>query len=50
MFFHKRAIYPGDGSTMALPSQLEPAKAIWTKAETKPARIAWKRSTESLGM
>jgi len=48
--FHKRVIYSGNGSTMALPSQLEPEKAIWTKAGAKSARIAWERSIESLGI
>lgn len=50
MSFHKRVIYSGDGSTMALPSQPEPAKAIWTKAGAKSARIAWEMSIESLGI
>ncbi|CAM9594702.1 unnamed protein product, partial [Bubo scandiacus] len=48
--FHKRVIYSGAGSTMALPSQPEPAKAIWTKAGAKSARITWERSIESLGI
>lgn len=35
---------------MVLPSQLQPAKAIWPKAEARPARMAWERSIESLGI
>lgn len=35
---------------MVLPSQLQPAKAVWPKAEARPARMAWERSVESLGI
>lgn len=42
--------YCGDGSTVVLPSQLEPGKAIWTMAEAKPARTIWERSIESLSI
>lgn len=50
LFFHKREIYWGNGSTITLLSQLEPAMEIWAKAEAKCARTAWERSIESLGI
>lgn len=43
-------IYSKDGSTMALPRQLQPAKAIWPKAEAGSARMVWESSIESLGI
>lgn len=35
---------------MALPRQLQPAKAIWPKAEAGSARMVWESSIESLGI
>lgn len=43
-------IYSRNGSTMVLPSQLQPAKAIWPKAEARSARMAWERRIEALGI
>lgn len=45
MSLHKRVILD-----MALPSQPEPAKAIWIKAGAKSASITWERNIESLGI
>lgn len=35
---------------MVLLSQLQPAKAVWFKAEARSARMAWERISGSLGI